>query len=139
LEQGEGTRVAFSTVAVAVGASGQLELRVGPADTAVAQGTGAVPVLATPRLIQLCEAATLEALGPAPTTDNTTTVGLRVEVSHVAPVAVGSVVRATAVLERCEGRRLIFNVSVNDDCGLVAAGRITRVIIDLATFMEKVR
>jgi predicted thioesterase len=52
---------------------------------------------------------------------------------------VGSRVVATATLERCEGRRLVFNVSVNDPCGLVAAGRITRVVVGSTAFMEKAR
>ena len=81
----------------------------------------------------------MAALGPQVEGDPTTTVGLRVEVTHLAPVGVGSVVRATAVLERCEGRKMVFNVSVNDACGLVAAGRITRVAVTLDSFMEKVR
>ncbi len=68
-----------------------------------------------------------------------TSVGNRVELSHLAPVAIGSLVRATATLERTEGRRLVFNVSVSDSCGLVAAGRVTRVIVDKDHFLNKAR
>jgi predicted thioesterase len=52
---------------------------------------------------------------------------------------VGSRIRAVAVLEKAEGRRLIFNVAVSDDAGLVAAGKITRVVVDTDQFMEKAR
>ena len=45
--------------------------------------------------------------------------------------------RAEAVLEAIEGRRLVFRVSVSDDRGLVAAGRFTRVIVSKDRFMEK--
>jgi predicted thioesterase len=107
------------------------------ADTAVALATGKVPVLATPRLVQLCEEASVAALGPMPAGE--TTVCLRIEITHLAPIAVGSSVIATATLERCEGRRLVFSTSVNDARGLVAAGRVTRVLVDTASFLEKAR
>ncbi len=44
---------------------------------------------------------------------------------------------ADAVLESVEGRRLVFKVSVNDDRGLVAAGYVTRVVVDRARFVER--
>jgi len=125
-------------VPVTIGVCGQVELVVTERDTAAALGTSDVAVLATPRLVQLCEEATVAALAPhlAP---GQTSVGFRVEITHVAPIAVGSKVVATATLERSEGRRLIFNTSVTDACGLVAAGKVTRVLVDTAPFMEKAR
>jgi predicted thioesterase len=123
---------------VTIGICGQVELTVTEADTAVALGTGDVPVLATPRLLQLCEEATLAAVRPNLQSDQTT-VGFRVELTHLAPVAVGSKVVATATLERFEGRRLVFNTSVVDACGLVAAGKVTRVLVETDRFMENAR
>jgi predicted thioesterase len=125
-------------VPVTIGICGQAELVVADVDTAIALGTGEVPVLATPRLLQLCEQASLSALGRSLNAGQTT-VGFRVEFTHLAPVSVGSKVLATATLERCEGRRLVFNVSVTDACGLVAAGKVTRVLVDAAHFMEQAR
>jgi fluoroacetyl-CoA thioesterase len=46
-------------------------------------------------------------------------------------------VTAEAVLEAVEGRRLTFRVSVSDGHGLVAAGRITRVVVEHDRFLEK--
>jgi fluoroacetyl-CoA thioesterase len=105
-------------------------------DTAVAWGSGEVPVLGTPRIIALCEEATLKALENrlAP---GTTSVGMRVQLDHLHPTAVGHKVRAEATLERVEGRRLVFAVKVKDDRSLVAAGRVTRVIVDVERFLEK--
>jgi predicted thioesterase len=54
-------------------------------------------------------------------------------------VLVGSRIRAVATLEKAEGRRLIFNVAVTDDAGLVAAGKITRIIVNTDQFMDKAR
>jgi fluoroacetyl-CoA thioesterase len=38
-----------------------------------------------------------------------------------------------------EGRRLIFHVAARDDRGLVAAGKITRVLVDVERFLDKTR
>jgi len=108
------------------------------ADTAETLGTGDVPVLSTPRIAELFEQAAVRALVGA-VAEGQTSVGFRVEVTHVAPVAVGSKVVAVATLERTEGRRLVFNVSVTDRCGLVAAGRVTRVLVDRSEFLDKAR
>jgi predicted thioesterase len=125
-------------VPVTLGLCGQAELVVAESDTAAALGTSDVAVLATPRLVQLCEQASVAAIRPH-LPPGQTTVGFRVEFTHVAPISVGSKVVATATLERCEGRRLIFSANVSDVCGLVAAGRVTRVLVDPASFMEKAR
>jgi fluoroacetyl-CoA thioesterase len=126
------------TVSLVVGLCAQVELLVTDADTASALGSGDVPVLATPRVVALCEEAMLTALAPE-LKPGQTSVGFRVELTHLVPVSVGSTVVASASLERIEGKRLVFSVTVNDRCGLVAAGRVTRVLVDLETFMEKAR
>jgi predicted thioesterase len=69
--------------------------------------------------------------------EGATTVGQRVQLDHLQPTAVGSRVTAEATLETVQGRRLTFTVSVNDDRGLVAAGRITRVVVDTGRFLDK--
>lgn len=118
------------------GLSASVELKVGDSDSAIAMGSGDVPVLATPRVIALCEEATVKAVaGTLP--PGLTTVGMRVELDHVQPTRVGSLVTAEATLKRVEGRRLTFNVSVVDPCGLVAAGKVTRVVVDRDRFMDK--
>jgi predicted thioesterase len=125
-------------VALPTSLCAQAELVVTEADTAVSLGSGDVPVLATPRLVALCEQAASEALRPQ-LRDGQTSVGFRVEVTHLVPVLVGSRVTAAAAFERSDGKRIVFNVSVTDKCGLVAAGKVVRVVVDTATFMEKAR
>jgi predicted thioesterase len=120
------------------GLHGSAKLVVATADTALAMRTGEVPVLATPRLVALCEEAAVAAVVdeiPA----GQTTVGMRVQVDHLAPTSVGSSVAAEATLERVEGRRLTFTVTVNDACGLVAAGKVTRVVVETDRFLDKAR
>lgn len=120
-------------MAVAVGCSHEVTLIVGPDDTAAALRTGDLDVLSTPRLIALCEEAACAAIADRLGPDKTTT-GWRVQVDHLAPGRVGSTVRACATLDRVEGRRVCFIVSVYDDGGLLAAGRISRVVVDRDDF-----
>ena len=113
-----------------------VSLLVESTDTALALRTGDVQVLATPRLVALAEEATVRAV-EGQLAEGTTTVGYRVQVDHLAPVPVGGRVKAEAVLESVEGRRLTFRVSLTDDRGLVGAGRITRVVVERDRFMDR--
>ena len=125
-------------VAPHTGLSARIELRVTEADTAEAFRSGSVPVLATPRLIALCEEASCKAIeGQLPETS--TSVAKRVQFDHLVPVAVGGTVWAEATLDRIEGRRLVFILSVSESAGLVAAGKLIRVIVDRETFLSHVR
>jgi predicted thioesterase len=97
-----------------------------------------VPVLATPRLVALCEEASCQAIeGHLP--GSSTSVAKRLQFDHLVPVGVGGVVWAEATLDRIEGRRLVFTLSVSESAGLVAAGKLIRVIVDRETFLSNVR
>jgi fluoroacetyl-CoA thioesterase len=132
-------RLSYRTaVTLEPGRRGRASLVVGDQDTAVALGSGDVEVLATPRLISLCEEATVHAVVGA-LGEGRTSVGVRVKFDHLSPVRVGSQVTAEAVLEKVEGRRLVFTVSATDSAGLVGAGRVTRVVVDIEGFLAKAR
>lgn len=121
---------------LSIGLRGDAKLVVTEADTARALGSGTVDVLGTPRVVALVEEATCAALADV-LEPGTTSVGMRVQVDHLQPSPVGAEVVAEAVLERIEGRRLTFTVSASDRGGLVAAGKVTRVVVDLERFMQK--
>jgi predicted thioesterase len=125
-------------VALRTGLSARVELTVTDADTAEAFRSGDVPVLATPRLVALCEEATCLAVA-GDLDPGTTSVGKRVQFDHLVPVGVGGQVRAEATLDRIEGRRLTFTVSVSDGSGLVAAGKVSRVVVDRTSFLSHAR
>ena len=108
------------------------------ADTAAAMRSGEVAVLSTPRVVALAEEAAMAAVGGM-LAEGETTVGMRIQLDHLHPSAVGGEVTATATLEKVEGRRLTFTVSITDLCGLVAAGKVTRVIVDTENFLDKAR
>lgn len=121
---------------VKAGQSATVQLRVTDADTSIAMRSGEVPVLGTPRLLALCEEAAMQAVA-GELADGETTVGMKVQLDHLAPSPVGHEVTAEATVEKVTGRRLAFTVSVSDDRGLVAVGRVTRVVVDTDKFLAK--
>ena len=120
----------------APGTNARVELTVTDADTAQAVGSGDVPVLATPRVLALAEAATVAATARQ-LPGGITTVGTRAEVEHHAPTPVGRLVTALATLNKTDGRKLYFEVVVRDGETLVAEVRIERILIDRQRFIQK--
>jgi predicted thioesterase len=108
-------------------------LVVGPADTATSLGSGDVDVLGTPRVVALCEQATVAAVTAALPAGHTT-VGVRVELDHLRPSYVGSTVTARATLAGVDGNRLRFDVDVVDGDAVVARGQVVRAVVDAARF-----
>ena len=109
-------------------------------DTAIALGSGDVPVLATPRLLAWLEAATCALAQQAGLLGaGRTSVGTRVNVEHLLATAVGGTVETRAELAHQDGRLLRFTVAATDGSGrLVATGEVTRVIVDLDRFTARV-
>ena len=128
----------LSAVPVRPGLSATVKLTVSENDTAVALSCGDVPVLATSRIVALVEEAAVQAVR-GELEEGSSTVGVRVQIEHISPTPVGGIVTAEANLEKVEGRRLIFHVAARDERGLVAAGKVTRVLVNVERFLEKTR
>ena len=122
--------------------SAVLQQTVGEDDTAIAVGSGSLPVLGTPRLLAWCEAATCAALEP--TLDaGSTSVGTRVALEHTGASPVGQRLEVTASSTYVDGRLHRFTVAARhlDASGtagkVVATGEITRVVVDTARFLSR--
>jgi fluoroacetyl-CoA thioesterase len=85
-------------------------------------------------VLALAERATVAAVAGALEAGQTT-VGVRVELEHLAPSVVWAELEIAAVLERVAGRRLEFAVRVRDGGRLVARGMVTRLVVDTAAFL----
>ncbi|MFU8853827.1 thioesterase family protein [Micromonospora sp. SL1-18] len=118
------------------GLTARVELTVADADTAQAMGSGDVPMLGTPRVLALAEAATVAATAIR-MPPGSTTVGVRVELEHRAATPVGRTVIAGARLAKVDGRRLLFEVTVTDGDEIVAEGRVERVLVDRQRFLDR--
>ena len=115
------------------GLVGAASMVVGPADLALALGSGDVEVLGTPRLVALCEEATVAAIADA-LDDGQTSVGIRVEIDHLSPNRVGDEVRATARVTGTDRRRVTFEVEATSTGGVVGRGSVVRAVVDRARF-----
>lgn len=120
-----------------VGRDAELEFTVTEADTALAVGSGNLPVLGTPRLIAWLEAATCAAID-GQLAEGSTSVGTRVEIEHLAATAVGGRVTCRASVTTQVTRALTFAVQAHDDRGVeVGRGTIYRVVVDADRFMAR--
>jgi len=105
--------------------------------TASHLGSGNVEVLATPAMIALMEQAAVRVVDPL-LPEGQKTVGVAVEVKHLAPTPVGMEVRAAAELIEVDGRKLLFRVEAHDEKEKVGEGLHRRVIIDVERFAARV-
>lgn len=94
------------------------------------------PVLTTPDMIGWMEFACFEATRPFEE-HGETTVGTHINVSHRAPTGVGATVRATAVLEKVNGRFYIFRVQAWEGDRLIGEGTVDRAFVHVGKFLEK--
>jgi fluoroacetyl-CoA thioesterase len=123
---------------ITAGSKGTAELVVGPEHTAPFVGSGRIAVLATPVMINVIEAAALDAvehLLPA----GYQSLGIHLDVGHVAATPVGLRVTATAEVERVEGRTITFRVEARDNVDVIGGGTHQRVVVSVARFDERVQ
>jgi predicted thioesterase len=120
------------------GLSGSATLVVGEEHTAPRVGSGRVHVLATPVMINLIEAAALEAverLLPA----GHQSLGTVLNVRHIAATPVGMRVTARAEVTAVEGRTIRFRVEARDERELIGDGTHERVVVNVAKFDQRVQ
>lgn len=107
-------------------------------NTAEVWGSGSLPVYATPAMILLVEKAAVALL--ADKLDNgLTTVGTKLNISHVSATPIGGTVTCRCTLTEIDRKRLEFHVEVTDQNGRVGIGAHERFIVASEPFMEKTR
>lgn len=124
--------------AVKPGLKGSVDLTVGEEHTAPSVGSGAIHVLGTPVMINLMEAAALAAaehLLP----EGHQSLGIHLDVSHLAATPVGMKVTATAEVTAVEGNRVKFRVEAHDEADLIGEGTHERVVVNVERFDKRVR
>jgi fluoroacetyl-CoA thioesterase len=119
-----------------IGLVGEAETTVDASRLASNVGSGGMEVFSTPSLIALMESAArnaVEALLPV----EQTTVGVRVDVQHLAATPGGAQVRAHAELTQVEGRRLVFHVTAFDEQEKIGEGTHERMVVDPARLLAR--
>ncbi len=107
------------------------------ADTAAVLGSGDLPVLATPRLVNWLEHVTFTA-SRALLEPGQTTVGTLVQIEHLKGSPVGTLITCSTSTAMSDGRRLIFHVKAVDETGdAVATGELHRRVVDVERFLQR--
>jgi predicted thioesterase len=119
------------------GLTGKSEMIVKEEDLVSQLGEVTVNVLSTPRLIQLLEAAAINAIQDFIPTDQVS-LGTEVKIKHLSATPLGMKVTANALLKGVEKNRLIFLVNAYDEKEKVAEGEHERVLISKDRFLQKV-
>ena len=99
-------------------------------------GSGAAPVFASPMLVALMEAASVDCVENR-LPDGHQSLGVHLDINHTSPTPPGLIVTATATLKAIEGRKLIFTVSARDTHENVGSGTHTRVVVETARFLTR--
>ena len=112
------------------------ELTVTDAVTAIAMGSGDMPVLATPAMMALMENAAMLAIAEA-LPEGCTSVGGHIESSHLKPSKIGETVTAIAEVTKVDGKRVEFKVAAYSGETLLGEGTHLRFVVDKERFMSK--
>jgi fluoroacetyl-CoA thioesterase len=123
--------------AITVGLSAERETIVTNKLSAIEFGSGSVLVFATPAMIALMEATSVDAIA-SQLDDSETSVGTLVNIRHLAATALGKSVRVRAEVTAVEGRQITFNVQAWDDKQLIGEGTHIRMVVDKERFMQRV-
>jgi fluoroacetyl-CoA thioesterase len=123
--------------ALTPGLIGRTELVVGEEHTAPRVGSGLVHVLATPVMINLFEAAALDAVDQH-LPPGYQSLGTVLNVRHIAATPVGMKVRATAEIVKVEGRTVFLKVKAQDETELIGDGQHERVVVNVEKFSLRV-
>ena len=112
------------------------QLTVTQAVTAIAMGSGDMPVLATPSMMALMENAAMLAVGDH-LPEGCTTVGGHIDSSHLKPSKLGDTVTATATVTRVDGKKIEFTIQAHCGDVLLGEGTHLRFIVDKEKFMSR--
>jgi fluoroacetyl-CoA thioesterase len=119
------------------GLTGRAELVVGEEHTAPRVGSGRVHVLATPVMINLFEAAALDAIEHL-LPPGYQSLGTRLDVRHIAATPVGMKVSVSVKVLKIEGRIVLFSLQAHDEKELIGDGQHERVVVNVEKFDQRV-
>ena len=118
------------------GMKGIAETAVEREDTAAEVGSGSLLVYATPCMVALMEGAACEAIAEA-IPEGQTTVGIALNIEHIAATPVGLEVRAEAEVTAVEGKVITFELHAFDEAGEIGRGTHKRCIVNSQKFLDK--
>jgi len=121
---------------ITVGMKGEVFSFVEKEDTAKEVGSGSLLVYATPCMVALMEGAACEAIAAA-IPEEKTSVGIELNISHLAATPVGLDVRAEAEVTAVEKNIITFTVTAYDEAGKIGEGTHKRAVVTAQKFLDK--
>ena len=121
---------------ITVGMTGSVSTTVEREDTAYAVGSGSLLVYATPCMVALMEGAACEAIVTA-LPEEKTSVGIELNISHLAATPVGMEVRAEAEVTEVAGNIITFQITAFDEAGKIGEGTHKRAVVTSQRFLDK--
>ena len=121
---------------ITVGMKGQATNLVEREDTAQEVGSGGLLVYATPCMVALMEGAACDAIAQA-LPEEKTSVGIMLNISHLAATPVGMEVRAEAEVTEVDKNTITFSVTAYDETGKIGEGIHKRAVVTAQRFLEK--
>lgn len=119
------------------GVRGEREIVVGEEHLATRHAAGMAAVFSTPAMVALMEGAAADSVLPLLPPGHTT-VGVRVDIRHLAATPPGMKVRIHAELVEVDGRNLAFKVWAEDEQEPVGEGMHYRAVVELSRFLSRV-
>ncbi|MGB6555642.1 MAG: thioesterase family protein, partial [Candidatus Binataceae bacterium] len=123
---------------IPVGTIGTFTQIVAPEHLANRVESSLAPVLSTPEMVSMMEMAAMDAMRGY-LEPGESSVGMSIDVQHMAATPPGHRVRAEAEVVKCEGRRLEFNVRAFDENEQIGSGTHRRAAIDAAKFSDRLK
>ena len=121
---------------ITVGLEATVSTLVETEDTALNVGSGSLRVYATPCMAALMEGAACEALeGCLP--EEKTTVGIELNLKHMAATPVGMEVSAKAQVTAVEGNIITFFIEAFDEAGKIGEADHKRAVVTSQRFLDK--
>lgn len=121
---------------IEIGMTGTAENLVEREDTALEVGSGSLLVYATPCMAALMEAAACEAIAKG-LAQTETTVGIELNLRHIAATPVGMEVHAKAEVTAVEGKIITFSIEAFDEAGAIGSATHKRALVNAQKFLDK--
>jgi predicted thioesterase len=120
-----------------IGTSGELQFVVGQKHVIDFATDGMPAVLSTPNLIGLLERTARKALEPFLEADERS-VGIEIELRHLAPTPLSAEVMCIARVIQVDGRKVNFQIEARERNQLIARGLHKRAIVRVQSFANQV-
>ena len=121
---------------IEVGMKAEVSTLVEREDTAQEVGSGSLLVYATPCMAAMMEGAACEAI-EAGLAEGETTVGIELNLKHIAATPVGMEVRAEAEVTAVDGKIITFAITAYDEAGEIGSAIHKRALVNSQRFLDK--